>query len=47
MAKSEWTKPFAALRQLKLEVASGAVICLTKDTIPLEKNISAIPVGIL
>lgn len=47
LPKSEWLKPFAALEQLKLKIASGAVICLTKDIIPLAKNISAIPVGIL
>ena len=47
LPKSEWLRPFAALRQLKLKIAPGAVICLTKDIIPLEKNISAVPVGIL
>jgi predicted AAA+ superfamily ATPase len=47
LPKSEWLKPFTALQQLKLKIASGAIICLTKDVIPLEKNISAIPVGIL
>ena len=47
LPKSEWLRPFAALRQLKLKIAPGAVICLTKDIIPLDKNISAVPVGIL
>jgi predicted AAA+ superfamily ATPase len=47
LPKSEWLKSFAAFDQLKLKIASGTVICLTKETIPLRKNISAIPVGIL
>jgi predicted AAA+ superfamily ATPase len=47
LPKSEWPKPFYALNLSKLKIASGAVICFTKDIIPLEKNISAIPVGIL
>ncbi len=45
--KSEWLKSFAALNQLKIKIDSGAVICLAKDVIPLEKNVSTIPVGIL
>jgi predicted AAA+ superfamily ATPase len=45
--KSEWLKSFAALNQLKIKIGSGAVICMAKDVIPLDKNVSAIPVEIL
>ena len=47
LPKSEWLRPFNSLDQLKLKISSGAVICLAKDIIPLEKDISAVPVGIL
>jgi uncharacterized protein len=45
--KSEWFKSFTALNQLKMKIGEGAVICMAKDVIPLEKNISVIPVGVL
>ncbi|MGD0552194.1 MAG: ATP-binding protein [Sedimentisphaerales bacterium] len=47
LPKSEWLRSFNSLNQLKLKISSGAVICLAKDVIPLEKNIVVIPVGIL
>ncbi len=45
--KNDWLKSFMSLNQLKMKIGPGAVICLAKEIIPLDKNVSAVPVGIL
>ncbi len=38
-------KNFALLEKLKIKVGRGAVICLTKNLVPLEQKVDAVPVS--
>jgi predicted AAA+ superfamily ATPase len=45
--RSEWARHFAALGGLGMEVGEGAVVCLCRDVLPLNRRATAIPVGLL
>ncbi|MBP1686704.1 MAG: hypothetical protein H6Q33_2847 [Deltaproteobacteria bacterium] len=43
--RREWTTPFTALEHLKKPVGAGAVICLAAETLPLTRDLAALPIG--
>jgi hypothetical protein len=38
-------KVFDSLKRLKLQIATGCLICLGEDVVPLKENVYALPVG--
>lgn len=45
--RREWTQPFAALERLGKPLGHGVVVCLTAEQVPVSRNITALPVGVL
>jgi hypothetical protein len=45
--RRDWTKPFTVLDRLAPKRGPGAVICLAEDTLPLGRDVSAVPVGLV
>jgi len=45
--RREWATDLSALSRLRLKIADGAVICLSKQPIPIAKNVCAIPASML
>lgn len=45
--RKEWVQPFGYLERLGLPLASGGVVCLTPEVLPLTGEQMAIPVGVI
>lgn len=45
--RREMARPFAALRRLKQPVGEGAILCLCPQTVPLARDVDAVPVGVI
>ena len=45
--RSEWTRPFAALDRLPARRGRGAVLCLTPEPLPLDRQTEALPIGMV
>jgi predicted AAA+ superfamily ATPase len=45
--RREWAGPFTALERLKKRVGSGAVICLAPERVPVTREITALPIGVV
>ena len=45
--KREWIQSFGPLDRLGMKVGQGGVLCLGRQLLPLDKKISAIPVGMI
>jgi predicted AAA+ superfamily ATPase len=45
--RREWVRTFAALEGLGPRTGAGAVVCLTPESLPLSREITAVPVGAL
>ena len=43
--KRDWAKSFVALERLGKPVGEGAVVCLVPETVPISREVDAIPVG--
>lgn len=43
--RREWTAPFGALARLPVKVGMGAVVCLVAEPLPIDRTLSALPVG--
>jgi hypothetical protein len=43
--KNSWTENFVALNLLRKPIGIGAVICMIKEAIPLNKSTWALPIG--
>lgn len=45
--KRDWGRAFSALERLGKEVGDAFVICLCRESMPLNRNVTAIPVGLI
>ena len=45
--RRELAQPLAALRRLKQPVGEGAVVCLCPQSVPLSRDVDAVPVGVI
>ena len=45
--RRELVQPFAALEHVKEPVGEGAVLCLCNQTVPLSREVDAVPVGVI
>jgi predicted AAA+ superfamily ATPase len=45
--RREWAGPFTALERLKRPLAAGAVVCLTSERLPVTRNVTALPIGVV
>jgi predicted AAA+ superfamily ATPase len=45
--RRDWQRPFAALARLGKPTGPGAVLCLASEALPLTRDITALPKGVL
>ncbi len=43
--KKDWIRSFRALKNLNLPVGPGAALCLARDSLPLDRETTAVPAG--
>jgi predicted AAA+ superfamily ATPase len=43
----KWARNFDALKRLDIRLGEGAVVCLCREALPIDRSISAIPVGVI
>ena len=45
--KRDWTSVFYMLDNLELKRGEGAVVCMCRESLPLQETAEAIPVGLI
>lgn len=45
--KRSWARAFSALEELGPDTGSGAVVCLAQESLPLSRDVTMVPVGLL
>ncbi|HSW39502.1 MAG TPA: ATP-binding protein [Acidobacteriota bacterium] len=46
MPRKEWIGSFSILERLKMRIGHGAVVCMIEKSLPIDKNIDALPVTV-
>jgi len=45
--RREWTAAFVALERLGKPIGEGAVVCLAQEAVPIDRGVTAVPVGLV